>query len=83
LKAIDKRNHPIKRAHRHLKLLGNSFIRLGRKKALGEKEGGFDLPSIKPSAGRPNPLPPAFGLRCLALLYGEGTGKIFDVDQAT
>jgi hypothetical protein len=58
--------------HRHLKLLGNSSIHLGRKEVYRKKEGGFDLPRIKLSAGRPNPLPSAFGLHCPALFYGGG-----------
>lgn len=46
------------------------FASAGRK-FIAQKECGFDLPRIKRSAGRPNPLPPAFGLHGLVLLYGR------------
>jgi hypothetical protein len=38
-------------------------------KFIAQKECGFDLPRIKLSAGRPNPLTPALGLHCPASLY--------------
>jgi hypothetical protein len=64
-----------KTAHRHLKLLGNSSIRLGRKEVYRKQVGGFDLPRIKLSAGRPNPLWPAFGLHFPAFPYAGETEK--------
>jgi hypothetical protein len=54
---------------------------LGRNEVYRIKQGGFDLPRITLSAGRSNPLRPAFSLHCQPFLYGVETGKIIVVEE--